>query len=535
MADSPRDLVFISYSHEDETWLRRLLIYLKPFLRDGLKLWADPYIRVGDRWERAIDEALESAAVGVILLSQEFLASDFIYETELPALLDAERAGELSLICVPVTETTPVPELTAFQWPLDPATPLTAMHAKRQWNPALILVTKAIVEAMGGKQAASLTATPAASRSVAALPSHRGSSVTMQVEMAELHEVPNQRPHFIPRPGLLDGLKCQLLEENFQHVGITADVSSQHSPLGMQGAGGMGKTVLAIELARDEGVRKAFPDGVYWLEFGQEPALETLQARLLKALGQAHPRVDSVWDGQQQLKEALAGRNALLVLDDLWALPHARAFDVLGDGCRLLMTTRDEQILTGVGARKYAIDVMDHAAARALLAEWSQTELQHLPSAADAIVRACGHMPLAIAIAGAQLSEGMDWDELARVLEEGRLEYLDHPYGNVFNNLSRSVDALPEADRAAYLDLAVFPEDTEVPRTTILRYWAHTRGLSHAGGQRLLSRLASKGLLYLEQAEAATPRDTPQETGLRKPRLRFHDLQRDWLQVAVGD
>jgi len=68
-ARTARDLAFISYSHEDGTkWLERLLVVLKPYLKRGhLRVWADPYIRVGDRWEREIANALERARVGVVL------------------------------------------------------------------------------------------------------------------------------------------------------------------------------------------------------------------------------------------------------------------------------------------------------------------------------------------------------------------------------------------------------------------------------------------------------------------------------------
>ncbi len=42
MAGEARDLVFISYSREDSVWLERLLIFLKPYRRQNLKVWADP-------------------------------------------------------------------------------------------------------------------------------------------------------------------------------------------------------------------------------------------------------------------------------------------------------------------------------------------------------------------------------------------------------------------------------------------------------------------------------------------------------------
>jgi hypothetical protein len=47
-AREPRDLVFISYSRPDRDWLDHLLIFLKPYTRQNLKIWADPYIQVGD-------------------------------------------------------------------------------------------------------------------------------------------------------------------------------------------------------------------------------------------------------------------------------------------------------------------------------------------------------------------------------------------------------------------------------------------------------------------------------------------------------
>jgi TIR domain len=74
-----RDLVFISYSHHDQVWLERLLIFLKPYTRQNLQVWADPYIKVGDRWWRNISEALSRACVGVLLVSPNFINSDFIF------------------------------------------------------------------------------------------------------------------------------------------------------------------------------------------------------------------------------------------------------------------------------------------------------------------------------------------------------------------------------------------------------------------------------------------------------------------------
>src|SRR4051794_28616024 len=114
-----REVVFVSYCHADLQWVQRFQVLLKPLLRrQRLQLWADTAIIGSQEWHPAIERAIARSALGLLLVSGDFLASDYIMERELPALF--ARRVPVAPVLVGSCLWDEVPELARVQWLHDP-------------------------------------------------------------------------------------------------------------------------------------------------------------------------------------------------------------------------------------------------------------------------------------------------------------------------------------------------------------------------------------------------------------------------------
>jgi len=145
-----RTHVFISYSHGDKSWLERLRVHLRPLVRDGLiDLFDDTKIKPGARWRDEIKQALEKARVAILLISADFLASDFIAEDELPPLLKKAQAGGATILPVIVSACRFRREkkLSEYQAVNDPQKPLANLTVAES-EQVLSAVSEAVEEAL---------------------------------------------------------------------------------------------------------------------------------------------------------------------------------------------------------------------------------------------------------------------------------------------------------------------------------------------------------------------------------------------------
>ncbi len=288
--------------------------------------------------------------------------------------------------------------------------------------------------------------------------------------------------------------------------------------------GGIGKSVLAAALAHDLTVQAAFPDGIVWLPIGRTPDLTARQEDLYLFLTGEREHFRDPIQGRGFLTSALDGKACLVILDDVWDLAHAEAFPS-GDGrARLLITTRNAEVLQGLGAQIFSLDVLSEEQSLRLLADWSGQPVETLPPEARQVARECGYLPLALAMVGAFVRQNPEsWNRALRRLQKADLESLrrlfpgyEHP--TLLAALAVSVEALPERTRTRYLDLAVFPEEAAIPPAALRLFWAPL-GLDADDVADLADEFVNRSLARRNEVGD----------------LRLHDLQHDYLRFRAGD
>lgn len=324
--------------------------------------------------------------------------------------------------------------------------------------------------------------------------------------------LPQLPDHYVEIPGRIQEAIDKLLAATGTMVGVTSSDIEAKRKLGIQGMGGIGKTVLATAVANDPRVRGYFDHHVIWIKLGQnvsEADLKSHQASVYKYLRGQERSFESLQQGKIELGNCFKEVQALLVLDDVWQAEHVTLFNVQPFS-RLLFTTQQARIIRQLsGVQQQTLDVLTVDDALSLLASAASTTKTELPEDAIQIVQLCGCLPLALALAGRMVKE-VSWKYVLNQLISVDLEKLesyfdDYPHPNLLRALQASVDCLRPELKDRYLDFAVFPHDVLIPESTIELLWKTEDvnqnftewGRSELLQRALLQRGAKSGFLTL--------------------------------------
>ncbi|GHF54064.1 DNA-binding SARP family transcriptional activator [Amycolatopsis bartoniae] len=230
----------------------------------------------------------------------------------------------------------------------------------------------------------------------------------------------------------------------------------------VSGPPGTGKSALALHVAHL--LRATYPDGQLYADLGAtgdrpaDPA--AVLGDFLHALGVFGAALPAGATARAaQLRSRLAGRRVLVLLDDAVSAAQVRPLLPADGGCAVLVTSRS-RLPDLVGAHHVELGVFAEAEARRLLSAIAgEARVAAEPRHAADIVEFCGHLPLAIRIAGARLAGRQAWplgtlrDRLAG--ESGRLGELRVGDLAVRSSFELSVRQLPPDGVLAFGRLAL--------------------------------------------------------------------------------
>ncbi|WP_229904793.1 AfsR/SARP family transcriptional regulator [Lentzea cavernae] len=296
---------------------------------------------------------------------------------------------------------------------------------------------------------------------------------------------------------------------------LTTALRQGPAPAAVTGPPGVGKSTLAIRVAHQVGDH--FPDGQLYVDLGgtsdhpREPG-EVL-TELLHALGITGAGLPANVTARAALfRSKLAGRRMLVVLDDAASVSQLVPLLPADAGCAVLVTSR-RRLPELPGALQVELSPFSPEEAAELLAAIAgEDRVCAQPDEAAAIATACGHLPLAIRVAGARLAGRARWSMQVlreRLVDEStRLRELTSGELAVRASFDLSIRQLSQHEFQAFVRLALLgPHD--------FPSWVVETLLGEPGTEHLVDGLVDAHLLETFGAD-----------GIGQPRYRLHDLLR---------
>jgi hypothetical protein len=181
--------------------------------------------------------------------------------------------------------------------------------------------------------------------------------------------VPSLPPHFLPRLDEMQGLLDKILADIQRPTVIT----SARQTTGLWGIGGNRQVGMATALTRATETLRAFGDGIVWLTVGLEAEgkkfdpLASMRAVGLALGDQEGEHYLEKQTAQNRLAQVLASKVCLLILDDVWELGQSTPFrNALGARGRLLITTRQQILVSNLEAQEHPLGLLSETEARSL-------------------------------------------------------------------------------------------------------------------------------------------------------------------------
>jgi WD40 repeat protein len=490
---NPRYDVFLSHSSADKPAVEELARKLQDAkIEPFLDKW---HLIPGDPWQEALEEALDASRTCAVFLGPKGFGS--WQNEEMRSALET-RAGNRSFRVIPVL--------------------LPGSFEPRKEELPRFLRRLTWADFRGG-----LEDKDAFHRLVSGIQGKapgpgRGEPAKRPLPYRCMAQPPDEWVHRREYDEILEALCPKDGLQAGRSVGITT---------ALKGAGGFGKTALAQKLCFDERVREAYPDGILWVTMGEDLTEAGRLARIRDLIRgwteKEAPAFETVDGAGTALRNLLAGLKVLLVIDDAWSSLDVNPLKGLDSGSALLITTRVAHVLPeksiffpvdslasseavallGLGLPSNALASGEIKELAARLGEWALLLRLVNGTLKDLVKRG-----LSVQEAIQRANEDLDAEGFSAFDQNDP----DSRHAAAARALLVSVKYLSEVDRNLFFELAIFPEDEDIPLSVLSRYW----GLNSSRTRKLFGKLNDLSLL--------------RELDPKEESIRLHDVTLKILQ-----
>jgi len=242
ISQQPAVSVFLSYAHEDKLLVERLKKHLSLLERQGrVSTWYDRQITPGTNWAEMIDARLEQASIILLLVSPDFIASDYCYQIEMKSALKRHKEGKARV--VPIL-------LRPIDWQGVPFAHLQALPTDAKFITTWKNEDEAFADVVAGVR-----------RAIEDLPLLPASAP--RAALPNIWNIPYP-------PNLFFTGREDLLLQLHNHLASGQTTALSQSPQAISGLGGIGKTQLATEYAYRYSQDY---DAVFWARADTQDAL----------------------------------------------------------------------------------------------------------------------------------------------------------------------------------------------------------------------------------------------------------------------
>ncbi|KAL8267702.1 hypothetical protein R6Q59_001500 [Mikania micrantha] len=320
---------------------------------------------------------------------------------------------------------------------------------------------------------------------------------------------------------------------------VSESSSSQNiNVVSIVGLGGIGKTTLCKLLYNDEKVKSYF-ELMSWVCVSEEFDIFSISKAIFKDVCKEDKKFETLNPLQEALKEKLAKKRFLIVLDDVWNEDYNKwehlqlPFTVGAPGSKILVTTRKKMVeLVMDSVQSYPLDLLSGEDSLSLFTQHASGKQnfdvnQKLKIHGEDIVKKCGRLPLALRTLGRVFRTKLDDEEWNELLSSEI--WNSHNESQILPALKLSYYDLPPHLKQIFAYCSLFPKDYMFDKDELVQLWMAEGFLHMSNGNKSMEIFGREGF------EELVSRSFFQHSTNGKSIYTMHDLINDLARSVAGE